>query len=82
MEPKYRRILLKLSGEALAGENKFGLDYGVITNICESVKKCLDAGVEIGIVVGGGNFWNGQNQSRSYGNAGNDYKCSGNSGRA
>lgn len=60
MEPKYRRILLKLSGEALAGENKFGLDYGVITNICESVKKCLDAGVEIGIVVGGGNFWRGR----------------------
>lgn len=38
MEPKYRRILLKLSGEALAGENKFGLDYGVITNICEALR--------------------------------------------
>lgn len=60
MKPKYRRILLKLSGEALAGENKFGLDYGVITKICESIKKCADTGVQIGIVVGGGNFWRGR----------------------
>lgn len=60
MKPKYRRILLKLSGEALAGENKFGLDYGVITKICESIKRCADTGVQIGIVVGGGNFWRGR----------------------
>lgn len=60
MEPKYRRILLKLSGEALAGEKKFGLDYGIITKICESVKKCAESGIEIGIVVGGGNFWRGR----------------------
>lgn len=60
MEPKYKRILLKLSGEALAGEKKFGLDYGIITNICESIKKCAEAGTEIGIVVGGGNFWRGR----------------------
>lgn len=60
MEPKYKRILLKLSGEALAGEKKFGLDYSVITEICESIKKCAEAGVEIGIVVGGGNFWRGR----------------------
>ncbi len=60
MEPKYKRILLKLSGEALAGEKKFGLDYNVITKICESVKKTADLGVEIGIVVGGGNFWRGR----------------------
>lgn len=60
MEPRYKRILLKLSGEALAGEKKFGLDYGVITEICESIKKCAQAGVEIGIVVGGGNFWRGR----------------------
>lgn len=60
MKPKYKRILLKLSGEALAGENKFGLDYSVITRICESIKKCAEAGVEIGIVVGGGNFWRGR----------------------
>ena len=75
MELKYKRVLLKLSGEALAGENKFGLDYKVITDICNSIKKCADAGVEMGIVVGGGNFWRtfqrryGQNKGRPYGNA-------------
>lgn len=60
MEPKYHRILLKLSGEALAGEKKTGLDYPTITTICKSIKKCVDAGIEIGIVVGGGNFWRGR----------------------
>ncbi|MBQ7009053.1 MAG: UMP kinase [Ruminococcus sp.] len=60
MEPKYKRILLKISGEALAGEKKIGFDYEVITDICKSVKKCVDAGVQVGIVVGGGNFWRGR----------------------
>lgn len=60
MEPKYKRILLKLSGEALAGDKKFGLNYDVITDICKSIKKCVDLGVQIGIVVGGGNFWRGR----------------------
>ena len=60
MEPKYKRILLKISGEALAGEKKVGFDYEIITNICKSVKKCVDAGVQVGIVVGGGNFWRGR----------------------
>lgn len=60
MEPKYKRILLKLSGEALAGDKKVGLNYDVITEICKSVKKCADMGVQIGIVVGGGNFWRGR----------------------
>ena len=60
MERKYNRILLKLSGEALAGDKKVGLDYTVITNICASIKKCVDVGVEIAIVVGGGNFWRGR----------------------
>lgn len=60
MEPKYKRILLKLSGEALAGDKKFGLNYNVITDICKSIKKCVDLGVQIGIVVGGGNFWRGR----------------------
>lgn len=58
--PKYHRVLLKLSGEALAGEKKTGLDYDIITGICKSIKKCADAGVQIGIVVGGGNFWRGR----------------------
>ncbi|MBE6857146.1 MAG: UMP kinase [Ruminococcus sp.] len=60
MEPKYKRILLKVSGEALAGDNKTGLNYSVITEICKSIKKCVDAGVQVGIVVGGGNFWRGR----------------------
>lgn len=60
MEPKYKRILLKLSGEALAGDNKTGLNYDVITDICTSIKKVVDAGVQVAIVVGGGNFWRGR----------------------
>ena len=60
MELKYKRILLKLSGEALAGDKKTGLDYDVIVPICKAVKRCADAGVQIGIVVGGGNFWRGR----------------------
>lgn len=60
MEPVYKRILLKLSGEALAGDNKFGMNFDTINVICASIKKCYDAGVQIGIVVGGGNFWRGR----------------------
>ena len=60
MEPKYKRILLKVSGEALAGDKKTGLNYDVITEICKSVKKCSDAGVQVAVVVGGGNFWRGR----------------------
>jgi uridylate kinase len=60
MEPKYKRILLKLSGEALAGDKKTGLDYDIIAGLAQSVKKCVDAGVQVGIVVGGGNFWRGR----------------------
>ncbi len=59
MEPIYKRILLKLSGEAMAGKGKFGIDVEHVLNICTSIKKCADLGVEIGIVVGGGNFWRG-----------------------
>ncbi len=60
MEPKYKRILLKLSGEALAGDKGSGLDTDTILTYCRSIKKCVDAGVQIGIVVGGGNFWRGR----------------------
>lgn len=60
MEPKYKRILLKVSGEALAGDQKTGLNYDVITSICTSIKKVVDAGVQVAIVVGGGNFWRGR----------------------
>jgi uridylate kinase len=57
--PQYKRVLLKLSGEALAGERKFGLDFDVIQSVASALKKCVDAGVEVGVVVGGGNFWRG-----------------------
>ena len=60
MKPQYKRTILKLSGEALAGDKKHGLCMPTITKICESIKKCHDAGVEIGIVVGGGNYWRGR----------------------
>ena len=60
MNVRYKRILLKLSGEALAGEKKFGLDFEVISPICENIKKICESGVEVGIVVGGGNFWRGR----------------------
>ena len=58
-KPVYNRILLKISGEALAGEKRSGLDFDVIRNVCEAIKTIVGLGVEIGIVVGGGNFWRG-----------------------
>ncbi|MDE5862515.1 MAG: UMP kinase [Ruminococcus sp.] len=60
MNPKYKRILLKVSGEALAGDKKTGLNFDIITDICKSIKKCVDAGVQVAVVVGGGNFWRGR----------------------
>lgn len=64
MEPKYKRVLLKLSGEALAGDKKSGLNYDVITDICTSIKKVVDAGAQVAIVVGGGNFWRGRTSGK------------------
>ena len=64
MSAKYKRVLLKLSGEALAGEKKQGLDYEVVTSICQSIKECVELGVEIAIVVGGGNFWRGRSSGK------------------
>lgn len=63
-QPKYKRILLKLSGEALAGDKKFGIDIPTVTSICESIKKCADVGTQIGIVVGGGNYWRGRSSDK------------------
>ncbi len=60
MEPKYHRILLKLSGEALAGEQRFGLNEEVIARVVGQIVKVHAMGVEIGIVIGGGNFWRGR----------------------
>ena len=58
-QPKYKRVLLKISGEALAGDKHRGLDFEVIGSVCDVVKQCVALGVQVGIVVGGGNFWRG-----------------------
>lgn len=65
MEKKYDRVLLKLSGEALAGDNSHGLDDDTVLSICKAIKKCVDLGVQIGIVVGGGNFFRGRSTTKS-----------------
>ena len=56
---KYKRVLIKISGEALAGDKHFGLNFDVIGPVCDVIKRCNEEGHEIGIVVGGGNFWRG-----------------------
>lgn len=60
MEPKFKRIILKLSGEALAGGKGNGIDPETVTNISRQIKKIQELGVEVAIVVGGGNFWRGR----------------------
>ena len=60
-ELKYKRVLLKLSGEALAGENKTGVNVETVGKICDKIKEIIQMGVQVGIVVGGGNFWRGRN---------------------
>lgn len=60
MKPKYKRVLIKLSGEALAGTKKTGVCYDTVLGICKKIKEVHDMGVQIGIVVGGGNFWRGR----------------------
>ena len=94
MEPKYKRILLKVSGEALAGDNKTGLNDVTIGAITDKIKECVELGVQIAIVVGGGNFWRGrtgENMDRTRAahmgmlatviNACNRHQCSCTSGR-
>ena len=60
-ELKYKRVLLKLSGEALAGSKGNGVDAKTVGEICDKIKEIVDLGVKVGIVVGGGNFWRGRN---------------------
>ena len=57
----YKRVLLKLSGEAMAGDNKTGINPGVVDSITEKVVKLVNMGIQVGIVTGGGNFWRGKN---------------------
>ena len=58
-EIKYKRVMLKVSGEALAGDARRGLDFDVIHSVCEAIKECVDMGVQVGLMVGAGNFWRG-----------------------
>ena len=57
--PVYKRVLLKLSGEALGGGSGRGLDFAVMAEVARAIKSCVDAGVQIGLVTGGGNYWRG-----------------------
>ncbi len=71
---KYKRILLKISGEALAGEQRRGLDFEIVNSVCRVIKTCVDEGVQLGLVIGGGNFWRGvkdgaDKMQRSHGDA-------------
>lgn len=71
---KYKRILLKVSGEALAGEAHRGLNFDIINDVCAAIKQCVQMGVQVGVVIGGGNFWRGvkdgaDKMQRSHGDA-------------
>ncbi|NLA73185.1 MAG: UMP kinase [Clostridiales bacterium] len=60
MAPVFERVLLKLSGEVLAGDTGHGIDFDTVLGICSAIRECTQMGVEVGIVVGGGNFWRGR----------------------
>ena len=60
---KYKRILIKLSGEALAGNSGFGIDFERVLDICKEIKEINEKGSQVGIVVGGGNFWRGRSNT-------------------
>ena len=57
--PKYRRVLIKISGEALAGIQGTGLDFDILNHLSSIIKRCVDEGVQVSIVVGAGNIWRG-----------------------
>ena len=72
--PKYKRVILKLSGEALAGERGYGIDANVIQSLAKQIKEVVELGVEVAVVVGGGNIWRGiQGSSRGIDRATADY---------
>ena len=65
-QAKFKRVLLKISGEALAGDKHFGLDFGVMGKVADVVRECVEMGVQVGIVIGGGNFWRGVKNGEGY----------------
>ena len=66
MAAKYHRILLKISGEALAGDKGTGYDFKVMGAVCDTIRKCVEQGVQVGVVIGGGNFWRGVKNGEGY----------------
>ncbi len=64
MQPTYKRVLIKLSGEALAGEKGTGIDFDKVLTVCQAIKTCVDMGVQVALVVGGGNFWRGRSSGQ------------------
>ena len=64
MTPKYKRVLLKLSGESLAGSERHGIDFDTVLRFCKPIKKLNEMGVQVAIVVGGGNFWRGRSSGK------------------
>jgi uridylate kinase len=72
MEPKYKRVILKISGEALAGDGKFGLNEDMLNIVANQIKKAVEMDVSVAVVVGGGNFWRGRT-SKSMDRATADY---------
>ncbi len=60
MKPKYKRVILKVSGEALAGDNHFGINEAMLKKVALQIKEIHDLGVQVAVVVGGGNFWRGR----------------------
>ncbi len=65
MLPKYKRILLKLSGESLMGDKNFGMDSTVISQYAKSIKSIVELGVQVAIVIGGGNIYRGMNEAET-----------------
>jgi len=63
-KPKYKRVVLKISGEALAGDKEFGIDLDTINNIADQIKEIHELGVQVAVVVGGGNIWRGRNSKQ------------------
>ena len=64
MKPKYKRIILKLSGEALAGNKGVGIDEHIVSEVTDRIKRLNEAGVEVAVVIGGGNFWRGRTSEK------------------
>ena len=65
-QPMYKRVLIKISGEALAGDKHVGLDFQVMGRVADVIKECVEMGVQVGIVIGGGNFWRGVKNGEGY----------------